>query len=294
MLWNAVSEAVAPIAHLEKEHDTNKLEKKIRDYFSKGVKGLEFHSKDWATLINDYADKVFSSLFCGLGDREWLNQADFLMCVDAGVKEYFPAHVLASVPQQAFEQAVLAAADRAYDEQRFWTFRWETVQRCCQGKLTQKKVREALDTGRAEAYQLAIGLPEGGQAQQFLTTFIVRTLEEFMKAVGDVNNLPCDAAVELFSQLIDEGAFPLWLTQSEGTPTREDGVVAQLVQDFYAQNGAASGGCAMKGKGKGKMVMGKGYGGPPAFGDLGMPQGFGGMDFGGPMEPSAKRWKGGW
>merc|ERR1719235_460251 len=71
LLWNAVSEAVTPIAHMEGVLEQNKLEKRIRDYFSKAAKGLEFY-KPFADVVNEYADKVFSSMFAGLGDREWL------------------------------------------------------------------------------------------------------------------------------------------------------------------------------------------------------------------------------
>jgi len=43
---------------------------------------------------------------------------------------------------------VLAASDRAFDEQRFFSVRWDTIQRIIIGKGTQKKIREVLDTSR--------------------------------------------------------------------------------------------------------------------------------------------------
>merc|ERR1712008_482293 len=73
-----------------------------------GTKGLQFSGKRWDLLMGEYADAVYSSLFCGLGDRSWLNQADFLLCVDAGVKDFFPTHLFQNVPQQLFENTAAA------------------------------------------------------------------------------------------------------------------------------------------------------------------------------------------
>jgi len=310
LLWNAVSEAVAPIAHLEQQLESNKLEKKIRDYFSKAAKGLDFNNKPWAELINDYADKVYSSLFWGLGDREWLHQADFLMCVDAGVKDYWPQHVLQQIEsQQAFEQTVLAAADRAFDEQRFEGFRWETVQRIVSGKVTQKRTREALDAARAEAYQaVSSAYGQDGKVKQFLEIWIRNTLLTYRQAAGDFSSLDAPVAMDLFHSLIQEGGLPLWLAAEEGVPQQNDPWVNQMVEGVYEECGAPipkmpnrsdyAAGKGVKGKGKGK---GPAFWGPPSYaaqkGDWGAGFGWegkggGGKDWG--MEPPAKRWKGGW
>ncbi|CAE8611119.1 unnamed protein product, partial [Polarella glacialis] len=95
LVWNAVSEALAPIASLETEWDTPKLEKRIKQYFRNASKNLEFHAKPWNLLIEEYTDTVFASIFQALHDRSWLNQVDFLMVFDAAIKELFPKHVLA-------------------------------------------------------------------------------------------------------------------------------------------------------------------------------------------------------
>lgn len=314
LLWNAVSEAVAPIAQLETQLEPNKLEKKIRDYFSKAAKGLDFNNKHWTELIDDYADKAYSAIFCGLWDKEWLNQADFLMCVDAGVKDHFPPKVLEQIDSQAaFEQTVLAASDRAFDEQRFWTFRWETVQRIVQGKTTQKRVREALDAARAEAYQaVSSAYGQDGKVKQFLEIWIRNTLLTYRQAAGDFSSLEVHVAVELFHSLIQEGGLPLWLAEEEGVPQDNDPWVKQMVEGVFEECGAPvsaglsradyAAGMGAKGKGKGK---GPAFWGPPSYkaakGDWGAGFGWEGKGGGGKpalldwgVEPPAKRWKGAW
>jgi hypothetical protein len=38
-------------------------------------------------IVSVCASQVFSGIFSALGDRDWLAQADFLFCVDAGIKD---------------------------------------------------------------------------------------------------------------------------------------------------------------------------------------------------------------
>jgi len=319
LLWNAVAEAVQPIAHLESQWDPDKLAKKLREYFKKAAKQLQFARKPWDHLINEYADTVFSSIFSGLGDRDWLAQADFLLCVDAGIKDLFPARIFTGVPQQVFESVVLQATDRAFDEQRYWTLRWEPVQRVVAGKLTSKRVREILDTTRAETVQAEL---EGVEA--FLGGWIDRFTAALAKHTqGDPGSYLDEAtAVELFRALVQEGALPWKLVSVEGVPPPDWSGIPTMVQKAYSDHagigasdpstgansvavGANSCGCGkLGGKAKGKFAMGKL---PMGKGVFPWPQGFGWM--GGPalqewpewpeeaagvQEPPAKRWKGGW
>ncbi|CAJ1371619.1 unnamed protein product [Effrenium voratum] len=111
----AISEALEPVQHLEKDWDRSKLTKRIRDYFRKAGKSLDFREKSWLVLVNEYADSVFSSIFQAIGDRPWLDQVDFILVLDAGIKEFFPGHVTRDVPSEEFQQGVLAAHDRAFE-----------------------------------------------------------------------------------------------------------------------------------------------------------------------------------
>jgi hypothetical protein len=242
LLWNAVTEAVNPIAHLEKQYEQNKLEKKIRDYFKKGAKGLDFSGKRWDLLVNEYADNVYSSLFAGLGDRNWLDQADFLLCVDAGVKDLFPSHLFLNVPQPRFESTVLEASDRACDEQRFDYFRWETIQRILVGKVTQKKVREAVDASRQKAVQDDMEEREGiEEIECFVSTWVCNFVKILAQSTqGDpAGCVDLETAVELFQALIQERGLPLRMTMEAGAPPPGWPVVANLMTKAFAQYGDA-------------------------------------------------------
>mmetsp|Transcript_46506 Transcript_46506/g.104546 ORF Transcript_46506/g.104546 Transcript_46506/m.104546 type:complete len:307 (-) Transcript_46506:149-1069(-) len=301
LLWNAVAEAVGPIAHLETQWEQDKLEKKVREYFKKGARGLQFNAKPWQALINEYTDSVFSSLFCGLGDRDWLPQADFLLCVDAGVKDYFPSRLFTGVPQQVFEQTVLQAADRAFDEQRYWNVRWETIQRAVTGKGTQKKVREALDSARAEA--VAQG-PE--KVEDFVSSWIQGAMNALAKATqgNPADTLPVETCVSLFQSLIQDGCLPLKLAMTDGIPPRGWPTLSQMITDAYAmasealENGKLAAGGTSQGMWNPNVQWQGVQQHPEAWG-------FGGWVPGPTMmsqawsdssswQPPAKRFKGGW
>eukprot|EP00438_Fugacium_kawagutii_P021275 Skav220196 [mRNA] locus=scaffold1074:376042:383270:- [translate_table: standard] len=108
LLSAAVTQALEPILPQETEWDQAKLEKRVKQYFRNAAKNLEFQVKPWQELVEDYADSVFASLFQALKDRAWLMQVDFLMVVDAGVKELFPPYLVQHVPQVEFEQQAAA------------------------------------------------------------------------------------------------------------------------------------------------------------------------------------------
>lgn len=213
LLWNAVTEALSPILHRETQLEPNKLEKRVRDYFKKGSKNLAFRAKRWDELIEEYADNVFGSLFCGLGDRDWLLEADFLLVMDAGVKEQFPAALFEKVPQHEFESLVLAASDRASDDQRYLHFRWEVVQREVQGKVSQKKIGTAMDAARVQVVR---------QAPQDAETFIEMWVSQFFELLCRVTQnepqhiLPHELCQALFEVILQEGGLPLTLTAEFG------------------------------------------------------------------------------
>jgi len=213
-------------------------------------------------LIHEYADNVYSSLFCGLGDRNWLSQADFLLCVDAGVKDLFPSHLFMNVPQQVFETTVLAASDRAFDEQRFLSFRWDTIQQIIVGKGTQKKIREALDTSRQRVIKEDIE-----QIEHFVRVWVSHFVKILAATTqGDPTSLvELDTVVELFQVLVQEGGLPLKMTVESGVPPPGWPVVKDLMtQAFKTQYGLAP-----PGGGKTVNVFDKGHKGgippvPPA------------------------------
>jgi ActR/RegA family two-component response regulator len=248
-IWNAVSEAVESIIHLEVECDRNKLEKRIRDHFSKAAKGLSFNRK-FEDVVNDYADQAFGGLFVGLGDRDWLVQADFLLVLDAAVKDYFPKNMIQRIPQLKFEQTILAAHDRAFDEQRYTQASWAIVSDHVQGKKTQKSVREAIDESRQE-----VVLQGFGSAAEFIEYWITGAITRLAhKGDGDPSFvLPMDSAVQIFDNMMQTGGLPQSYVEAEGQPQAGDPFIAQVVEAAYAQSGAAPAPRKAKGKGKGKF-----------------------------------------
>merc|ERR1719356_969645 len=169
MLATAIPETVAALAELEKEWDADKLSQKLKEYFNKASKNLSFRGKALPDLINEYADNVMGSIFASLGDREWLHsgQADFLLCVDAGIKDNFPGHLLRNVQQVDFEQMVLAAYDRAFDEQRFSPILSEAVPTVVSGPKIKKKVWNSVDQGRKD-----VVMSGTADIEEFTTTWI--------------------------------------------------------------------------------------------------------------------------
>lgn len=276
-LTPAVSDALTPVAHLEQEWDVSKLEKRIRQYFRNGAKGLEFGSKPWSELLEEYADKVFASIFQALSDRHWLSQADFLLVLDAGVKETFPAHVLNGVPQHIFERTVLNANDRAFEEQRYLPLLWETIQAMLQGPKIRKKAYEAFEEGRKKSAGFT-GDEAGSPIATFLQAWIHNTVAHL---AASSNGMP-DSIIDpptcshLFHALIGNGALPLPLVAEQGMPPPGWPFIDQVIGQAFAQAGCGvphfmKGGAKGKGKGKagggccGRGVGGK-AGGKAAFG----------------------------
>jgi len=232
MLTAAVPEAVATIAPLEKEWDEAKLEKKLKEYFYKASKQLEFSRRGLADMINEYADNAMGSIFAGLGDRDWLytGQADLLLLLDAGVKDTFPAHLFKGVGLLEFEQLVLAAYDRAFDEQRFCPILSEAVPAMVSGPKIKKKVWNAIDQGRKDAV-----MASAADADEFTTLWIngaIARLSESSQGHPEATMEP-DLAIKLFQMLLEGNALPLNLTESAASPLA---LVPEAVLAGYAEH----------------------------------------------------------
>lgn len=265
LIWNAVTEVVAPILRFERDLDENKLEKRIRVCFQKGGKGLAFHSKPWYELINEYADACFGAIFNSLGDKEWLNQCDFLLCLDAGIKDNFPKHVINRVPQQEFERVVLAAHDRAHEEQRTMPIMWEVVSELVEGPKGKKKVYNALEEAWKEAHQ-NIG---EGDVQTFVATWVDRTIAHLAEvSQGEPQwTLEPQNGFTLFDGVLQQGAMPFALVEAHGPPPPGWGFLSYCIEQAYAAHVVTGDGTVfgMPGKG-GKGGKGGGKKGKDAFG----------------------------
>eukprot|EP00927_Polykrikos_kofoidii_P029585 TRINITY_DN2556_c0_g1_i1.p1 TRINITY_DN2556_c0_g1~~TRINITY_DN2556_c0_g1_i1.p1 ORF type:complete len:373 (-),score=38.34 TRINITY_DN2556_c0_g1_i1:159-1277(-) len=251
MVYNSITDALAQIAHLEHEWDLPKLEKRIRIYGKNAAKTLEFGKKPWQQLVQDYADRFFSSIFHGLGDRKWLNRIDFAMVIHAGVKAMFPDHLLERVPPSSFECVVLNAHDRAFEEQRFVPLLWETLRRYPFSKKEQSRVYAAFEAGRKEA-----AVSTNGQVDDFVRWWVMKTFEHLQGSCA-IHGPPAETVsmvdfAQIVHDLLQADGLPLPLTASRGLPPVGWPHVDSVVRDVYASrepkcsqrqtdNGAAGG-----------------------------------------------------
>lgn len=261
LLWNAVDEALKPILLVEYNLESLKLEKRLRDYFRKPVKTLNFDKTPWLELLNTYADAVFSGIFGGLGDKEWLQQIDFLLCLDSAVKDNFPKHVLQHVPQMEFEKAVLAAHDRAYEEQRIFPILWKIVQQMVDGPKAKKKVYNSIEEGWKVAFLGEVAYYQN-PAQNFVGTWIDSTIN-LLSGVSQQEPqwvLDPELAAQVFNRALAEGAMPYTITSLHGSPPQGWRFVTHCLYEAYEAHSVAPEAPAPKKKagksaGKGKRPL---------------------------------------
>jgi len=231
MLYQAISEAVSAMGHLETEWDAEKLDKKLRDYFNKAGKNMEWFGT-LKQLIGKYADNAIGSIYAGLGDREWLysGEVDFLLILDAGIKDYFPGYMLKSVAQTEFEQLVLTNYERAFDECRFSPILSEKVPEIVSGPKIKKKVWNSINEGRKDAWN------EGHEdLEAFTRSWINHTAKHLSTASGGSpdGTLPSDQMSALFLSLFEAGALPAALMQNAEAPV---GIVEEAVVLAYGDH----------------------------------------------------------
>eukprot|EP00439_Symbiodinium_sp_Y106_P026545 s6859_g3.t1 len=232
----AVSQALSPILSKETEWDQAKLEKRVKQYFRNAAKGLEFYSKTWTALIEEYSDTVFASLFQALKDRSWLVEVDFLMVIDAAVKELFPKQLLKNVPQLTFESQVLDAHDRAFEEQRFAPMLWDILFEKIQDKPLKNKIYNAFEAGRKEA---ALSGGDGSSpAGDFIHAWVTASLRELQQGPASPallgEQLSPELCKEIFHELLEAGALPLHLTKESGAPPESTMLIDSVVEDVYS------------------------------------------------------------
>jgi hypothetical protein len=233
LLWNAVDEALKPIMLLEYNLEP-KLEKRLYAFFRKPVKALNFDNAPWTEVLNTYADAVFGGIFGGLGDKEWLHHIDFLLCLDSAVKDNFPKHVLQHVPQMEFEKAVLAAHDRAYEEQRIFPILWKIVQQMVDGPKAKKKVYNSIEEGWKIAFRGETVYYQN-PAQNFVGTWIDSTIS-LLSGVSQQEPqwvLDPELAAQVFNRALAEGAMPYTITSLHGSPPQGWRFVTHSLYEAY-------------------------------------------------------------
>lgn len=239
-LGTALKEIVAGVmpqeSATEDGWDEEKLEKKLREYFRKAAKGLE-KWKHWEELVSDYCDTAFSSIFCSLGDREWLAQADFLLAVDAGIKEALPKKKLSKVPKADFEKAVLSSYEKAWEYQRFSPICWEATKEFVTGPKTTSKVRTAFEEGREAG---AAGAVEGEGADAWIERWIDCSILKLAEATHGYmdGTLEAEVCQQFVTRMIENGCVPPSVLEV-GAPDMSN--VAIFVTSSYEKHGCKEG-----------------------------------------------------
>eukprot|EP00933_Yihiella_yeosuensis_P046262 TRINITY_DN4176_c0_g1_i1.p1 TRINITY_DN4176_c0_g1~~TRINITY_DN4176_c0_g1_i1.p1 ORF type:complete len:401 (-),score=85.24 TRINITY_DN4176_c0_g1_i1:79-1281(-) len=259
LLWDAVAEAIRPLKHFETEWTFEKLTKRIRDYFKKAAKGLDYENKTWLSLLDDYCDNAFSALFQSLGDRKWLGEVEFIFVVDAGVKECFPSKLIPHIPQIQFEQAVLASHDRAFEEQRYLPGLWDLLEDFGLAGKTRKKVHDAVEEGRKIAVKYTTQSGDPNEAKNFLSRWADATVQHLYKST---HGYPEEALSEtqasrLFHGLIQIDALPIALVAELGKPPERWPFVEFAMRTAYAVHSHQEYARKDKGKSKGRGKSGK-------------------------------------
>jgi hypothetical protein len=248
-LTAALTAAIQPIAHLEKEWDSQKFQKKMTEYMSKAAKINDKAPID--DILESFCTKFYESYWRALGDRySYVEKIDFSDAMVAGVKYYFEPHVWQNVPDEALTQGVLKAHLAAFDNCRWYSWGYQVCKTVIPGKTTQKTVSNAVDTARAEL----IKLMATGEGPMDIDTFMDMWIKRVVPRVS-TNDLSAQVAVRLFNELVQEGGgLPHVLQLVAGKPPPNWPVVESSVSQAYQ----GLGGGAMGGFGGFGGMMGKG------------------------------------
>jgi len=258
----AVKAALAPVLRHERQLVGGKLEETVYQFFCNGKMGLQFEATGWQELIHEYCDSVLTAVMQRLSARPWLNQVDFVLVVDAGIKFTFPREVYAEVPEEDFQKAVLQAHDRAYEEHRYAVILWDVVNEHVPDAAQKKKVAEAFEQGRRDAVRELLdafqaGTSEALNLEDFVSGWVRNCLTNYSVLNGGVLDATLDksATMRIFQILIEVGTLPIPLIAKEGPPPRNwrhlEAVVQATATDLGAEGkGWKGGGDSWKNKRK--------------------------------------------
>merc|ERR1719188_2063752 len=216
--------AVAALKEIAKHEGKSwswpKTKSKCAEYLQKGVKGLDMEKDALPQLLEKYADKVFLSIFSAWQDKGWLNLADFLPLLEAGVKQHFPKDKLDSMEPAELSEAVRRAHDRAYEEARFGQIAWEVLEHKLPNKEKRKKFYEALESSRKAAVEeMQRRLADQGGCihepefalEEFVFDWVGAAVDLLGRDPQTNGGLTASAAEAVFTALVDSGSLPVQL-----------------------------------------------------------------------------------
>lgn len=211
-MWQAVANAVSPIAHMEKEWDGSKLQSKLVEYLGKAAKSVGSGlGRTWQTVVHNFAEKFFEAFWRACGDRNWIELVDWTPMVAMGIQYNVSPQLLAGVDSATFMPVVTKAVQDGYDSSRYYSWGCQVVKQTINGKTSQKKVRDAVDTARDEVCK---DPPPTGEA--FIEQWIQRT-HDVLHRSGSADALDRGSAIRLFTALVSEGGgLPKPMTDEMG------------------------------------------------------------------------------
>lgn len=205
-LVQAVAQTIGPIAHTEKQHNAEQMQKMILDYAGRAAK-RKTSSKPWQEVASDFTYSFFESIWKVFGDSPWLEKVDFTWMVGAAFKLHFARPEIASISDQEFYQVFSKETALGLDCSRYYSWSAVVLKKVVNGKATQKKVRDVVDNSREALLKQTFET-----AEEFVKTWI----QDSVKALGQdaPNVLPKSTALKLFESYAKEGGgIPLWLMQ---------------------------------------------------------------------------------
>lgn len=274
-LAQVMAQTIGPIAHLEKNFDSGKMQSMMLDYVNRASKRVAANNRPFKEVAEDFGYKFFESFWKAYGESPWLEQVDFSGIVGAGMRLHFPQSCQNVAPDD-FNNGIIVATNLGFDSSRYYSWANVVLKQVVSGKATQKKVRDAVDNTREELLK---------QTFETAESFLQAWIKESVKRLGNdvVNVMDKRTCVQLFTEMIKEGGgIPLWLTKAAGGLTQGiyDEVRSSVEVEYAGKEKAAAAAWSGGGGGKGGGgSWGGGGGGAAAFNPMmAAMAGWGGFD----------------
>lgn len=138
-----------------------------------------------------------------------------------------------NVTRVDFEQMILAAHDRAFEEQRVLPIMWEVIQQLVEGPKAKKKVFAAAELGWKDAQTPSGAFPN--EVQDFVGMWIDRTIAHLSEATSGEPQytLEPDIGVQVFDGALQAGCTPMTLTQAFGPPPAQWPFINYCIEQSY-------------------------------------------------------------
>jgi hypothetical protein len=250
VLHQAVAETIAPIAHMEKQYSGEQMQKMIVDYAGRAAKRKASGAKSWQEVASDFTYSFFESLWKVFGDSPWLDQVDFTWVVASAFRAYLSRPDFLAASEEEVYQIFGKETPLGLDCSRYYSWSAYALKKVVNGKATQKKVRDAVDTHRETLLKENIET-----AEEFVQSWIQGSIAALGSDVG--NLLPKSTAVRLFETYVKEGGgVPLWLMNAATDSVLSE--VRNTIDTVYSSIPEDTGSIGAKGGFGGMGGFGKG------------------------------------